>query len=378
MKRNVVILIFILLATMTVVSSCNQQNNTADKKKPNVIIILTDDAGYADFGVYGGSEIPTPNIDSLIKSGVKFTNAYVTASVCAPSRAGLMTGRYQQRFGFENNMSGEPAVGFTKKDMGIDSTESTFGDEMHGNGYRTLAIGKWHLGDQEKHYPLNRGFDEFYGFIGGHRSFFSIKGDVKPGEKLRDNNKIVSEDSVTYLTDMLTDKAISFMHKKAEKPFFIYLAYNAVHTPIDAKKEYWDKFSSIPDSGRRSYAALMASLDDNIGRLRKSLKENNLDENTLILFLNDNGGATNNWSNNGLLRGMKGSKWEGGIRVAMAMSWKNRLSKNTTYDYPVSALDFLPTALAAASGKQIGESTLDGLNLIPYLNGEKKEAPHKA
>src|SRR5690606_6635343 len=128
--------------------------------------------------------------------------------------------------------------------------------------------------------------------------------------------------------------------------------YNAVHTPVDAKKEYWEKFSNIPDSGRRAYAAVMASLDDNVGRLRKTLKENHLDENTLIFFLNDNGGATNNFSDNGPLRGMKGSVWEGGIRVAMAMVWKNQLPKDITYDEPVNSLDLLPTALAAAQGKQ--------------------------
>jgi arylsulfatase A-like enzyme len=369
---------FILLASVIIITvGCNQQKKTVTNKKPNIIIILTDDAGYADFGTYGGKEIPTPNIDALIADGVKITNAYVTASVCAPSRAGLLTGRYQQRFGFENNMSGEPAEGFTKEDMGIDIAESTFGNEMQGNGYRTLAVGKWHLGNQEKHFPLNRGFDEFYGFVGGHRSFFSIKSGITDEEMIHDNKNIVPEDSVTYLTDMWTNKAISYMKQKSENPFFIYIAYNAVHTPVDAKKEYLVKFSSIADSGRRSYAALMSSLDDNIGRLTKTLKDNNLDENTLILFLNDNGGATTNSSDNGQLRGMKGSKWEGGLRVAMAMSWKNNIPKNTTYDYPVNALDFLPTALGAASGKQIGKKKFDGVNLIPYLKGEKTEAPHK-
>ncbi|WP_017257326.1 sulfatase [Pedobacter arcticus] len=371
--------LFFFIFSVIIATGCSQQNkNTAGNKKPNVIIILTDDAGYADFGAYGGTEIPTPNIDSLLASGVKFTNAYVTASVCAPSRAGLLTGRYQQRFGFENNMSGEPAEGFTKQDMGMDPEENTFADEMRANGYRTLAIGKWHLGDEEKHFPLNRGFDEFYGFVGGHRSFFPIKGKVPADQVIHNNKSIVSEDSVTYLTDMWTDKAISFMTQKAEKPFFVYLAYNAVHTPVDAKKEYWDKFSSIADSGRRSYAALMASLDDNVGRLRQSLKENNLDENTLILFLNDNGGATTNSSDNGPLRGMKGSVWEGGTRVAMSMIWKNKLPHNVTFDYPVNSLDFLPTSLAAANGKQVGKKTLDGKNLLPYIKGETKEAPHEA
>jgi arylsulfatase A-like enzyme len=228
---------FILIATVIIITTgCSQKNKSTESKKPNIIIVLADDAGYADFGAYGGKEIPTPNIDALIASGVKFTNAYVSASVCAPSRAGLLTGRYQQRFGFENNMSGDPTEGFTKEDMGIDPKENTFGDEMRGNGYRTLAIGKWHLGNQDKHFPLNRGFDEFYGFVGGHRSFFSIKTGITAEEVIHDNKKIVSENSVTYLTDMWTDKAISYIKQKSDKPFFIYLAYNAVHTPVDAKK----------------------------------------------------------------------------------------------------------------------------------------------
>lgn len=377
MKRIAAPCIILAIIIFSVISCGQQKNKTAINKKPNIIIILTDDAGYADFGIYGGNEIPTPNIDALIASGVKFTNAYVTASVCAPSRAGLLTGRYQQRFGFENNMSGEPTQGFSKEDMGLEPKENTFADEMRGNDYRTLAIGKWHLGNQEKHFPLNRGFDEFYGFVGGHRSFFSIKKGITEEEIIHDNKSILPEDSITYLTDMWTDKAIAYIKQKSDKPFFIYLAYNAVHTPVDAKKEYWNKFSSIADSGRRSYAALMASLDDNIRRLTQTLKENKLDENTLILFLNDNGGATNNSSDNGLLRGMKGSVWEGGVRVAMSMVWKNNLPENTTYDYPVNSLDFLPTALAAASGKQIGKNKLDGKNLIPYIKGENKQLPHQ-
>ena len=377
MKRIKYLPVFILLGVMITIMACSRKKKVTTSTKPNVIIILSDDAGYADFGAYGGREIPTPHIDSLIDAGVKFTNAYVSASVCAPSRAGLLTGRYQQRFGFENNMSGNPAKGFTEVDMGLDPKETTFADEMKGNGYRTLAIGKWHLGEEEKHFPLNRGFDEFYGFLGGHRNFFQIKGKVSKEQVIYDNRSIIPENRVTYLTDMWTDKAVSFMKQKSDKPFFIYLAYNAVHTPVDAKKEYWDKFSFITDSGRRSYAALMASLDDNIGRLRRTLKENNYDDNTLILFLNDNGGATTNFSDNGSLRGMKGSKWEGGIKVAMGMIWKNNLPVSATYNYPVSSLDLLSTTLAAINGKQVGKNQLDGKNLLPYIKGKIKTAPHE-
>lgn len=374
MKSASIFIFSILL--MCINSGCNLQREKGVKnQKPNVILVLTDDAGYADFGAYGGKEIPTPHIDSLINSGVRFTNAYVSASVCAPSRAGLLTGRYQQRFGFEHNMSGPPTKGFTKTDMGLDPKENTIADEMKANGYRTLAIGKWHLGDEQKHDPLQRGFDEFYGFVGGHRSFFPYKKVPKKAEELRSNLEVVPETNVTYLTDMWTDKAISFMNKKDAAPFFIYLSYNAVHTPVDAKKAYWDKFSHIPDSGRRSYAALMASLDDNIGKLTQSLKANNLDENTLIVFLNDNGGATSNYSDNGVLRGMKGSKWEGGIKVAMALSWKNKLPKNKEYNPSVISLDVLPTILGAVGAKQIGKNALDGIDLFQYVTNKTKAPP---
>ena len=378
--------VFFIAGFLCLLSAC-QSSDTTDQKsytavqkneaKPNIILILSDDAGYADFGCYGGKEIPTPNIDALAKAGVRFTNAYVSASVCAPSRAGLLTGRYQQRFGFEHNMSGAPAEGFTKEDMGMDTAEKTIGDEMKAAGYRTIAIGKWHLGDDEKYFPLNRGFDEFYGFVGGHRSFFAYK--EKPGreESLFDNREIVPEEKITYLTDMWTDKAISFMEKKEDKPFFIYLAYNAVHTPMDAKKDLLEKFPSIKDSGRRAAAAMMASLDENIGRLTQAIKQNNLDSNTVIIFLNDNGGATTNFSDNGPLRGMKGSKWEGGIRVGMIVNWKDKVPENSTYDQPVISLDILPTFLAAAGAKQSGSKKLDGVNLLPFITNENKAAPHE-
>lgn len=367
----------IILSSLLYLGSCTMGGSgNKEEKKPNIIVILSDDAGYADFGCYGGKEIPTPNIDALAAEGVRFTDAYVSASVCAPSRAGLLTGRYQQRFGFEHNMSGAPAEGFSRSDMGLDPSEKTIGDEMKAAGYRTLAIGKWHLGDEEKHFPLKRGFDEFYGFVGGHRSFFPYKQKPKREQALYANEEIVPEDSITYLTDMWTDKAISYIKKEDKKPFFIYLAYNAVHTPMDAKKELWEKFASIPDSGRRTYAAMMASLDENIGRLMKELKNKGLDENTLVYFLNDNGGATTNFSDNGPLRGMKGSKWEGGIRVAMIMRWKGVIPENQTYSLPVTSLDILPTSLAAANVKQSGGKKLDGVDLMPFILKNKETVPH--
>ncbi len=348
-------------------------------RKPNVIVIVSDDAGYADFGCYGGKEIPTPHVDDLAKNGTLFTDAYVSASVCAPSRAGILTGMYQQRFGFEHNISELPVQPYTHEDVGMDVKIKTIGNQMQHNGYKTIAIGKWHQGDLPQYFPTKRGFDEFYGFVGGHRNFFGYKDGKAPSDilALYDNDKIIPEKEIGYLTDMFTDKAISFVKKNKEKPFFMYLAYNAVHVPMNAKKELMDRFAHITDPGRKAYAAMMVSMDDGIGNLVKTLKEQNLYENTLIVFINDNGAATGNYSDNGKLRGLKGSKWEGGIRVAYIMQYPNQIPAGKVYRNMVSALDIMPTAVGAANGKLIEGQVTDGKNLIPYLNNEIKKAPHQ-
>ncbi|WP_316816106.1 sulfatase [Pedobacter nyackensis] len=372
MKKFLIAMLF----TICIADPLFAQHTRPDK--PNVIVVVSDDAGYIDFGCYGGKEIPTPNIDAIAKEGVRFTDAYVSASVCAPSRAGLLTGRYQQRFGFEHNTSSLVAPGYKLTDVGMDPSEQTIGNEMQANGYKTIAIGKWHQGEEKKHFPLNRGFDEFYGFIGGHRDFFAYKDKPSHELELYNNNEIIPESKVTYLTDMLTDRATDFIRENSNKPFFMYLSYNAVHTPMNAKKDLMDRFASIIDPGRRAYAAMMTSLDDGLGRVMETLKQQKLDENTLIIFVNDNGGATVNSSDNGPLRGMKGSKWEGGIRVAMMMRWPGHIVANKTYSQKVSSLDILPTSIAAGKGKQKGTKKLDGVNLIPYVNGQNKKAPHEA
>ncbi len=352
---------------------------TAQTAKPNVIVIVSDDAGYADFGAYGGKEIPTPNIDQLAKNGTLFTDAYVTASVCAPSRSAILTGMYQQRFGFEHNISKTMTGNYTEEDAGMDPKIKTIGDQMQANGYKTIAIGKWHQGNYAKHFPTKRGFDEFYGFVTGHRSFFGYKDGVAPSKlmALYDNDKIVPEKEIGYLTDMFTNKAKSFVTANKDRPFFMYLAYNAVHVPMNAKKDLMDQFAHIKDPGRRAYAAMMKSLDDGVGELVATLKAQNLYDHTLIIFINDNGAATGNSSDNGRLRGLKGSKWEGGIRVAYIMQWPDKIPANKTYSNMVSTLDITATAIAAAKGKAITGQQLDGKNLLPYLTNSLKGKPHK-
>ena len=346
-------------------------------RKPNVIVILSDDAGYADFGYNGCPDIPTPRIDQLAREGVVCTQGYVTASVCCPSRAGLMTGRYQQRFGHECNGPGTPQPGYTPEQMGMETSEKTLGDVMKARGYTTMAIGKWHLGSQQQFHPLNRGFDRFYGFLGGSRSYFPLKR-FNPNQALRDGDTPVSEEQrIHYMTDDLTGEALRFVRQNRNDPIFIYIAYNAVHTPVEALPEDIEKFAQIQDKKRRVYAAMTAALDRNVGKVLDLLSELDIDRETLIVFVNDNGGATNNGSDNGRLRGMKGSKFEGGIRVPFVLRWPGSLPKGTTYDRPVSTLDILPTALAAAQGEHEPAKPLDGVNLLPYLQGERMDKPHE-
>ena len=346
--------------------------------QPNVIIILTDDAGYADFGFTGNNQLePTPNIDRLAKQGVFCSQGYVTASTCTPSRMGLMAGRYQQRFGAECNVPTIPTPGYTKEDLGLDTDEQTLGTVMQSAGYRTMAIGKWHLGELPKYHPNKRGFDEFYGFLGGSRTYWP---DENPshGRAMRRNDEPLDElEEISYLTDDLTDAALTFIDDNQDRPFFIYLSYNAVHSPFEAREEDLENSVQVQPDIRWKVAAMTRSLDANVGRLQSKLDNLDLTENTLIVFLNDNGGTPSGAHSNGSLRGFKGTYWEGGIRVPFVIFWPARLPRGTRFDHPVSALDLLPTCLAAA-GKEINPAWgMDGANLLPYLSGERSGAPHE-
>ncbi|WP_179020657.1 sulfatase-like hydrolase/transferase [Winogradskyella forsetii] len=335
-------------------------------KKPNVIIIVIDDAGYDDFGFMGSEDLETPNIDTLAKNSVIFTDAHVSATVCAPSRAGLITGKYQQRFGFEANGTGYGASG----DIGLSDDATTIADVFKKNKYKTIAIGKWHLGATKTDHPNNRGFDEFYGFLGGGRSYFPIS---KPSKNhmLQQNGQRIIFDG--YLTDILGDRSVSFVEENKDNPFFMYLAYNAVHTPMEAKDTDLEKYKNHP---RKHLAAMTWSLDQNVGKLYQKLKDLNLLENTLIYFLSDNGGAHNNTSNNGILKGWKGNKFEGGHRVPFIVSWPSKIRGNRTFDGLTSSLDIFSTSIAAAGIDNDKNLVLDGTNLLPFLSDEKQGDPH--
>lgn len=344
---------------------------------PNIIVILTDDAGYVDFGCYGGTVIPTPQIDSLARDGVRFSNGYVTASVCCPSRAGLLTGRYQQRFGHECNGPGKVLPPYRDDQGGLAVDEQTIGTSLQALGYRTMAVGKWHMGLAPQFFPLNRGFHEFFGMKGGSRGYFPIPGKPGPGQVMWKNQEEYPEEDLRYLTDDFTDAAIDFIQRHPATPFFLYLSYNAVHTPMHAEAEDLEAFADLGDKTRRTYAAMDKALDDGVGRVLETLRDLGLEQNTLVFFINDNGGATNNGSDNGPLRGMKGSKWEGGIRVPFMVKWPARFPAGTTYEAPVSALDILATSVAAAGGDPGAHpKPLDGVNLIPFLTGTSQGEPH--
>ncbi|WP_299064584.1 sulfatase-like hydrolase/transferase [uncultured Polaribacter sp.] len=360
-------LTFIIVFFLLISCKLNSDNakfkttNSTKNNKPNIIVILIDDAGYVDFGFMGSEDLQTPNIDKLAKSGVVFTDAHVSATVCAPSRAGLITGIYQQRFGFEANGTGG---------IGLSDDITTIADVFKENDYNTYAIGKWHLGEDVSDHPNQRGFDNFYGFINGSRSYFPIQNPSK-NQMLQNNGERVVFDG--YMTDVLGNQSVKYIEASKDKPFFMYLAYNAVHTPMHAKKEHLEKFKNHP---RKELAAMTWSLDENIGKLINKLESLGIRDNTLIYFLSDNGGAHNNQSKTGVLKGWKGNKFEGGHRVPFIMSWPNKLNNNKVFSGLTSSLDIFATSIAAANIYK-DNLELDGVNLIPYLMDKKHGNPHK-
>jgi arylsulfatase A-like enzyme len=321
----------------------------APARPPNVVVILADDLGYEDIGVQGGKDIPTPHIDSIARNGVRFTRGYVSGPYCSPTRAGLLTGRYQQRFGHEFN------EGTGRLPFGLPLGETTFAQRMKALGYATAAVGKWHLGALPEMRPTRRGFDEFYGTLGNTPFVHPQLVDSRVGP---DPRRV--EDPAFYTTDAYADRAVDFIGRNKDKPFFLYLPFNACHTPMQATDKALARFKHIADEQRRLYAAMMSSMDDAVGRVLGALGAARLVERTLVFFLSDNGGPETkmgpNGSRNGALRGGKGDTWEGGVRVPFFVQWKGRLPAGTTYTKPVIQLDILPTALAAAGAGVRGGS----------------------
>lgn len=349
--------------------------------QPNVIIILTDDQGYGDVGFNGCTDIPTPNIDRIDRNGVVFRQAYVTYSVCAPSRAGLLTGRYQDRFGYSRNPLYRPDDSM----QGLSLQEQLLPEVLRQHGYKTMGIGKWHLGSYPVYRPWNRGFDEYVGFLGGGHRYFPEELNIRSSDSafnetqsyrtLLMRNETPYQET-EYLTDAFSREAVHFIRQHKAQPFFLYLAYNAPHTPLQATEKYLARFTHIKDPKRKTYAAMVSAVDDGVGTILNTLYELKLTRNTLVIFLSDNGGPEqDNSSDNGVLRGGKGSLFEGGIRVPFAMQWPDKIRAGTEYKQPVSSLDIFATVAAQVKGLRT-RNPLDGANLIPYLNGKKTTPPH--
>jgi arylsulfatase B len=383
---------------------------SAEAKKPNIVILFADDLGYAELGCQGNTDIPTPHIDSIAKNGVRFTDGYVTAPVCSPSRAGLMSGRHQSRFGWNINVMPHTVP---HSAFGIPATETTIAERLKEAGYRTGLIGKWHLGSRSDFNPVRHGFDYFFGFAhegryfvrppykgvttllrkdplpegGANNRWFSpdkklIYHDILRNEPLYDlNNPMLRGEQIVeekrYLTDAFTDEAIQFIEREKEKPFFLFLSYNAVHSPLQGADAYMKKMNHIEDIHRRIFAAMLANLDDSVGSVLAKLRESGLEENTLIFFLSDNGGPTKELtSSNSPLKGGKGQFYEGGIRVPFVAQWKGTIPPGQTYKHPVTSLDLYATA-AAQAGLKLTPKDTDGVDLVPFLKGENTDAPHK-
>ena len=383
-------------------------------RSPNIVVIIADDLGYGECSCQTPTtDIPTPNIDAISRAGVRFTDGYVTAPFCAASRAGLLTGRLQTRFGFEFNPIGDrnAAAG-----IGLPVKERTLADQLRDEaGYATTLIGKWHLGGTAPFHPVRRGFDHFFGFLheghffvpspatdhvtwlrrrhlptaatgsrwtsaDGRTVYSSHLGHNEPAYDadnpiIRDGQPVIETEN---LTDAFAREAVSFIEGNADRPFLLCLSFNAVHSPLQGRDDYLARFASIDDVQRRIFAAMLSHLDDAVGRVTAALRRTNIEEDTLLFFISDNGGPTAELTSSNLpLRAGKGSLYEGGIRVPFLLQWPRMITGGQTYEQPVSSLDIAATALAATGVAALPESQSDGVNLMPFLTGQQAGQPHQ-
>ncbi len=346
------------------------------KDRPNIIIFLADDLGYADVGFNGCEDIPTPNIDSIAAKGVKFTDGYANHPVCSPSRAGLLTGMYQHRFGFENNSGPED---YAAPNFGVPRDVPMISERLQKVGYKTGMVGKWHVGFNEGLRPHERGYDFTYVFHSGARTFYP-KGPKQNNQLFKDGEPF--NDETEYLTDAFARDSVKFIdhHQSSDQsddPFFLFFSFNAVHLPLEATKQYESRFPDIKSKKRKTYAGMLSALDDAIGQVMDSVRQHKLENDTLVFFYSDNGGPTRETtSRNDPLRGFKGTLFEGGIRVPYAIQWPGVIPSGETYTHPVMSFDITATALAVAGVEVSDADRIDGKNLLPYLNGEVSDKPH--
>ncbi|WP_344789174.1 sulfatase-like hydrolase/transferase [Postechiella marina] len=361
-------------STKTNTNKTQQTSTPITPPRPNILIILCDDLGYSDVGFNGSKDIKTPTLDALAKAGTIFTSAYVAHPFCGPSRASLMTGRYAHKIGAQFNL---PPNAADAKGKGVDTNETYISKVLQNAGYFTGIMGKWHLGDDEQYHPNNRGFNDFYGFLGGGHSYFPEKyradyiKQKENGKKniwsylhpLEHNGKQVHE--TAYITDALSREASRFIidASKKEDPFFLYLSYNAPHTPLEAKEEDLKLFKDIKDKKRSTYAAMVYAVDRGVKTIIEDLKTTGQYENTLIVFFSDNGGKTTAGASNFPLKEGKGSTYEGGYRVPMFFHWPKVVPAAQKTNTPISALDLYPTFASLAGAKIPKEKILDGKNI---------------
>ncbi len=395
------------------------------QKRPNIVLIVADDLAWSDISLQGNAQVPTPNIDGIARRGVQCTQGYISSPICSPSRAGFLTGRYQQRFGYEY----QPHARYPKnrleyyvykwfiargdwrvserlpvplpEDMlkqGLPPTEIILPELLKTQGYATACIGKWHLGTANFTLPLQRGFDYHYGFYEAYTLYYAdtasarivnqrhtdfsdkfIWGKARTGNcAIYRNDKIVED--TTYLTHKQAAEAVEFMRQHKDEPFFLYVPFLAPHTPFQAPKETFDKYAHISDRNRRVYCALIDELDQAVGKIREEITRLGLDENTIIIFMSDNGGARyTNATDNTPFKGGKFSNFEGGLRVPFLWEWKGVLPAGVVYNEMVSSLDIFATISQILQIQLPQERPYDGVNLLPYLRGEKAgEAPHES
>ena len=334
--------------------------------RPNVVIFFADDLGWGELGCQGNPQIPTPNIDAIARDGVRFTNGYVAATYCSPSRAGLLTGRYPTRFGHEFNS--------VANRTGLRLDQITIADRLRALGYATACVGKWHLGGGIEYRPTRRGFDEFYGTL-ANTPFYHPTNFVD--SRISDDVRPVA-DPAFYTTDAYAERAVDWIERSKNRPWFLYLPFNAQHAPLQAPKKYLDRFSGITDEKRRIFAAMLSSMDDAVGRVMGKVRALGQEENTIVFFIADNGGPTQSTtSGNGPLRGFKMTTFEGGPRVPFVAQWKGRWPAGKVYGFPVINLDVLPTVVAAAGGKAESARSVDGVDLTPFVTGANPARPHQ-
>ncbi|MEG3659260.1 sulfatase-like hydrolase/transferase [Arenibacter palladensis] len=370
---KVIFSIIILLSSFVLFSQKKYENIREPSDRPNFVFIVADDLGYGDLGFTGSTQIKTPNIDQLAQTGIFCTQGYVSSAVCSPSRAGFLTGINQVEFGHDNNLA-NTQPGFDPQFLGLPIEQKTIADYLKPLGYVSGIIGKWHLGYENQFHPLKRGFDKFWGYRGGGHDYFNSKPEGKGYMSPLESNYKTPQ-PITYITDDKGDECVDFIKRHKNEPFFLFASFNAPHTPMQATQADLALYGHIQDKKRQTYAAMVHRLDVNVGRIIDAIAEHDLDKNTLVVFISDNGGPIDNGSINSPYNGKKGTLLEGGLHVPFILNWPQTLPSGKTYSQMVSSLDFAPTFLALAGGN-VKEYPFSGSDLIPHLMEDGNQIPH--